>query len=143
MKKQKTKTASQIFAVLLACIMALPLAACGSGGNSPGTSAPETTEPGTSAPARLTADEARDIYNAWLGNRAELSDYTIGDASEAYEHDGEAYYLFRADEMSRYWYNILVHMETGALLFMMTPDGEDPETTIEPLDDWYDEHYAP
>jgi len=126
MKKQKAKTTSQILAALLACIMALSLTACGGGGET-----------------RLSAAEAKAVYDTWLNHRAELSEYTLGEASETYEYDGEAYYLFRADEMSRYWYNILVHMETGALLFMMTPDGEDPETTIEPLDDWYDRHYAP
>jgi len=98
---------------------------------------------GSARPARLSAAEARDIYNAWLVDHAELLDYTLSDASETYKWDGEAYHLFRAEEMSRYWYNILVHMETGELLFMMTPDGEDPETTIEPLEDWYNEHYAP
>jgi len=91
----------------------------------------------------LSAAEAKAVYDAWLERRAELSEYTLAESSETYEYDGEEYYLFRAEEMSRYWYNILVHMETGALLFMMTPDGEDPETTIESLDDWYDEHYAP
>jgi len=145
------KATSKFLAALLTLMLLLSLAACrggsetprGGGGETPGTSVPEITEPGTSAPARLTADGAREIYNAWLVDHAELSDYTLSDENETYEWDGEEYYLFHAEEMSRYWYNILVHMETGALLFMMTPDGEDPETTVEPLDDWYNTHYAP
>jgi len=129
------KATAKFFAALLAFMLAL--AACGGGGETPGTSEPEA-----SAPARLTADEARALYYTWLETHVELSDYTLSDASETYEWDGEAYYLFHADEMSRYWYNILVHMETGALLFMMTPDGEDPITTVEPLEDWYYQYYA-
>ena len=136
------KATSKVIAALLALMLALALAACGGGDGPTGTAAPETTEPGTAAPARLTADEAREIYNAWLVDRAELSDYTLSGASEAYEHDGEVYYLFHAEEMSLYWYNILVHMETGELLFMMTPDGEDPIATVEPLEDWYNRYYA-
>ena len=136
------KATSKFLAALLTLMLALSLAACGGGGETPGTSAPETTEPGTSAPTRLTAGEARDIYNAWLVDHAELSDYTLSDENETYEWDGEEYYLFHADEMSRYWYNILVHMETGELLFMMTPDGEDPITTVEPLQDWYNSTFA-
>jgi len=145
------KVTSKFLAALLTLMLLLSLAACGGGGETPsgggdkptGTSTPETTESGTSAPARLTAGEAREIYNAWLVDHAELSDYTLSDENETYEWDGEVYHLFHAEEMSRYWYNILVHMETGELLFMMTPDGEDPETTVEPLDDWYNTHYAP
>ena len=144
------KVTSKFLAALLTLMLLLSLAACGGGGETPsgggdkptGTSTPETTESGTSAPARLTAGEAREIYNAWLVDHAELSDYTLSDANETYEWDGEEYYLFHAEEMSRYWYNILVHMETGELLFMMTPDGEDPETTIEPLEDWYNSTFA-
>ena len=136
------KTASKFLATLLTLMLALSLAACGGGGEPSGTSAPETTEPGTSSPARLTAGEAREIYNTWLNDHAEIADYTLSDASETYEWDGEDYYLFHAEEMSLYWYNILVHMETGELLFMMTSDGEEPITTVEPLDDWYDQYYA-
>jgi len=127
------KTTSKFLAALLMLMLALALAACGGGSN----------PPKPPAPARLTAGEARALYYTWLETHVELSDYTLSDTSETYEWDGGEYHLFHADEMSRYWYNILVHMETGELLFMMTPDGEDPITTAEPLDDWYNTYYAP
>ena len=91
----------------------------------------------------LSVDEAMALYNAWLNNHAEVSSYTLNRQSyEAYELNGEQYYLFHADEMSMYWYNILVKMDTGRLLFFMTPDGEDPTPSIVPLDDWYNEIYS-
>ena len=134
------KATSKFLAALLTLMLVLSLAACGGGGEAPSGGGNEPT--GTAAPARLTADEARALYYTWLETHAELSDYTLSDGTETYQWDGEEYYLFHAEEMSRYWYNILVHMETGELLFMMTPDGEDPITTVEPLQDWYNSTFA-
>ena len=86
----------------------------------------------------LTADEARQIYNAWLSGHADMSSYILDRQSyETYELYGERYYLFHADDMVKYWYNILVNMKTGEMLLMMTTDGKYPTTTYEPLDDWY------
>ena len=91
----------------------------------------------------LSADDARAVYNLWLGNHADMSSYALEAYShEIYEIDAEYYYFFHADEMSMYWYNVLVNMETGELLFMMAPDGEDSTVEIEPLDDWYDSNFA-
>jgi hypothetical protein len=87
----------------------------------------------------LSVSDAREIYNVWLNNHAEMSEYTISLDHEIYG-DG-AYYWFQAENPEWYWYNILVDMETGELLFMMTPDGEDPAPDIEPLDDYYNRYY--
>ena len=90
----------------------------------------------------VSAENARMIYDNWLVQHAELSDYTLSrEPNRIYEADGDIYYLFSADNMEWYWYNILVHIETGELMLYMTPDGEDPVSTIEPLEDWYNEYY--
>ena len=95
------------------------------------------------AQVRLTAEEAIGIYDAWRDEHSEISDYRLNTQSyDKYVMFGEQYYHFRAEEYYMYWYNILVHMETGELLFMMTSDGQYPLTSIEPLDDWYDGGYA-
>ena len=90
----------------------------------------------------LAPDEARALYYTWLETHTELSDYALSDETGTYKWNDEDYYWFHANEISRYWYSILVHKETGAMLFMMTSDGEEPVTTVEPLDDWYDKQYA-
>ena len=97
----------------------------------------------TTVPSRITAAEARELYAAWQEDHTEAAEYTLSEANETYEWQGGQYHLFHAEKPDWYWYNILVHMETGELLFMMTPDGEDPETTVEPLNDWYDTTFAP
>ena len=93
------------------------------------------------APA-ISAGRARAIYNTWLESHTGLSEYTLNRESfSIYEANGEYYYWFQAENMEWYWYNILVSFDTGELLFLMTPDGEDPVDTIEPLDDWYNTYY--
>jgi len=137
--KHKVKVISKAVMALLSIAMPLALSSCGGGLNQPtGAAAPVA-----SAPARFSPEEARALYYRWLETHTELSDYTLSDETGAYKWKGEEYYLFHAAEISRYWYNILVHKETGAMLFMMTSDGEEPVTTVEPLDDWYKREYAP
>ena len=90
----------------------------------------------------LTPDEAIAIYNTWLEEHLDASDepseYVLDALSyEKYVIFGEEYYYFRAAEPYKYWYNILVHMETGDLLFMMISDGMYSLTSIEPLGDWW------
>ncbi|MDR2713062.1 MAG: hypothetical protein LBB91_08115 [Clostridiales bacterium] len=133
---------TKILTAILVLIMLLTLAACW--GKGPNVS--EDEPPEISTPAQLSADEARAIYNMWLdahfADHEDISAYTLSKQSnEIYELGGEDHYLFHADEMSMYWYNILVHMKTGELLIMITPDGEDQAIDIEPLDDWYDRYY--
>ena len=89
----------------------------------------------------FSANDARTIYSTWLSNHAEMSEYTLGLHYKIYE-DGAYYYWFQAENPEWYWFNILADMETGELLFMMTPDGEDPTPTIEPLDDYYNRYYG-
>ena len=100
-------------------------------------------EPTVYAPQFLTVDEAIAIYNTWLVSHSDFSSYTLDRQSyEQFELRGEPYYLLHAEEMSMYWYNILVHIETGELLFMMMEDGQFPVTSIALLDDWYDSIYG-
>jgi len=91
--------------------------------------------------ALLTADEAVARYNAWVDERSEdraifslhrLYEYFYG----MYEIFGEQYYHFYAEDDLLYWYNVLIHVNTGEMLFMMTSDGMFPETMIETLEDW-------
>lgn len=100
-------------------------------------------ETAASAPASLTADEAIAVYDAWLqehsDNPNDTAEYSLDKQSNSkFVLFGEQYYYFKAEDGWMYWYNILVHMETGELLFMMIEDGMFGGTTIMPLDDWYD-----
>jgi hypothetical protein len=103
-------------------------------------------EPATYAPASLTADEAIEIYDTWLSEHSDNPEFSAEYSLDKQSYDtyvlfGEQYYFFQAKDEQKYWYNILVHMETGELLFMMIEDGMYGGTTIEPLDDWYDTTY--
>jgi len=112
------------------------------------SSTPEKTESTISSPessesAFLSVDEAILIYNTWLDNHDEVSSYTLDKQYyQTFDILGEQYYCFNADDPIRYWYNILIHMQTGELLFMMKSDGEYPATSIEPLENWYSSTYA-
>ena len=55
---------------------------------------------------------------------------------------GEDYFAFYVDSHEMYWFSILVHKETGALLSRIISDGEYPTEDIEPLDDWYSRYYG-
>ena len=108
---------------------------------------PETESPKPSdtspEPALLSVDEANEIYNAWLVEHDELSSFTLDTQSyQMFELLGEQYYRFNTTEAISYWYNILIHTKTGELLFMMNSDGENPTTSIEPLEDWYNSAYG-
>ena len=93
--------------------------------------------------APISAYDAWVIYDVWLDRNWELNDYTIDLHSyEIYELDGEYYYWFRANNPEWYWYNILVNMYPGEILFMMISDGEYPVVEIEPLDDFYNRHFG-
>ena len=90
----------------------------------------------TSASTGLTVEEALAAYDLWFDNRDDDPTPLNKQPVEIYEFEGRDYYRFAAEEPSMYWYNILVNTQTGELLFMMTPDGEDPVATIQTLEDW-------
>ena len=139
---------------ILLCLVCLLLAvsilaSCGSAGpqmpDSAGDAQAESSKPEDTPaePALLSADEANEIYTAWVAEHTELASYTLDTKSfEMYELSGEQYYLFHTNDDVSYWYNILIHTETGELLFMMSSDGENPTTSIEPLEDWYNSTYG-
>jgi len=84
----------------------------------------------------LTSDGAFMIYDTWLESHPDAP--LISRQSRLIEYLGEQYYGFPAKYTYMYYYNILVHMESGELLNMLIEDGMDGGTHIEPLDDWYD-----
>jgi len=93
-------------------------------------------------PALLTTNEAVTIYNDWMDNRAyqqdDFSQYRISKKSHGeYTIFGEQYYFFAAEDEYMYWYNVLIHIETGEILFMYSSDGMHSETVIEQLDELY------
>ena len=91
----------------------------------------------------ISAYEAWVIYDLWLESHLEMSQFTIDLHSyDICEVDGEYYYWFQADNMEWYWYNILVNMQSGEMLFMMTPDGEEPMIEIELLEDYYSRYFG-
>jgi len=97
------------------------------------------------APALLTADEALEVYNAWLNDHVN-DDYIFRLNSQLhgkYVIFGEQYYYFQSENPEAYWYNVLVHMETGELLVLFIYDGMWGGSDIWRIDDRYDwyNHY--
>jgi len=88
----------------------------------------------------LTSDGAFAVYDSWQKNHPDMP--LISRQSSTYEYKGEQYYLFPAKDAYMYYYNILVHMESGELLHMLIEDGMDPITLIEPLDNWFNTFYG-
>ena len=83
----------------------------------------------------LTSDGAFAVYDSWRDSHPDAP--LISRQSIIFGHDGEQYYYFPAKYTYMYYFNILVHMETGELLHMLIEDGMDPNNSFEPLDDWY------
>ena len=136
---------------VLLCVIGLSLAmttlvSCGDSFPKTATKVPYESvllTPAPSEPASLSVDDAIAVYNTWLGNHDEVASYTLeSQYYQTFDMFGEPYYWFSANDPIRYWYHILVHMETGELLFMMKSDGEHSGTSIEPLDDWYNSIFA-
>jgi len=98
----------------------------------------------TYPPARVTAQEALAVYAAWRDDHFDddsyFSDITLNEELYGtYVIFGEPYYYFKPETGMPYWYNILVHMETGELLFVEMCDGMFWEEYVMPLDDWFNE----
>jgi len=96
-------------------------------------------------PAFLTADEAIAIYDAWknerYGDNPDRSNFNLHSKSYGkYEIFGEQYYYFRAEDDDKYWYNILVHMETGELLHVTIYDGMFGGEDVMTLADYYTQY---
>jgi len=91
----------------------------------------------------LTVNEARDIAQRWLNDNSTRESYTLDrNYHDEYTHRGENYYLFIDVEIQKYWFNVLVHMETGALFVMILDDGMDASPPqIEPIAEWFDRVY--
>jgi len=95
------------------------------------------------APALLTADEAVEIYNAWMKNRfgenTDFSGFSLNRQSHGkYVIHGEQYYFFPTEDRVTYWYNILVNMATGEMFFVSMHDGMFWTEDIMTLDNWFD-----
>ena len=98
-----------------------------------------TTDPSL---AKLTAVEARIIAQTWLDGHPIQDPNIIEPFFYEMTVDGEEYFRFYIDSYQMYWFSILVQKETGALLYMMSPDGEDPVDEFELLEDWYAANYG-
>ena len=93
--------------------------------------------------ALLSVNEALDVYYARIDvlpdDLIHFSDVRLDRRSYGfYVVFGEKYYYFKAEEDQMYWFNILVHADTGELLFMTSHDGMYGGTDIEPLEDVLD-----
>jgi len=97
-------------------------------------------EPTTSPPiAVLSVEEAREIAQVWLDEHpVREPDLIDKEEHEDVDHDGDSYFRFFHIEPMMYWFSILVNVESGELLVMLTEDGMEPgPPVIEPLDEWY------
>jgi hypothetical protein len=90
-------------------------------------------------PMLLTAEEAAERYGAAMKDRFGGYGFTpIARSPGMYVIFGEPYHYFHAEDPAFYWYNILVHWETGDMLFSMVHDGMYGGQDIMALDDWLD-----
>ena len=96
------------------------------------------TDPNT---VPLNAGEARNILQLWLDEHPFQPPAVLALENREYSNDNGEYYLFSLDDMQRYWLNFLVQKDTGDLFYMMISDGEETMIEIEPLDEWYQEHF--
>jgi len=100
----------------------------------------ERAEP---TPALLSASEALRLYQTRMDDLPDDHDYYFEIRMDRQPQGkvvlfGELYYLFEAEENHMYWYNVLVHMVTGDLLFMWIHDGMYGGFEIMHLDDMLD-----
>ena len=91
----------------------------------------------------LSVNKARALAQAWLDKHpVEDGPNKLDDMFFEYTHNGEVYYQFFLTTMQMYWFNILVHMETGDMLLLLIEDGMDGGDYIEPLDEWYNNAFG-
>ena len=105
--------------------------------DSPHSATGDTRDPSSGL---LTSDGAYAIYDFWRDKHPYAP--IISRQSVIIEHEGEKYYYFPAKYTYMYYYNVLVHMESGKMLGMQIEDGMDPVTTVGPIDDWYNSLYG-
>jgi len=92
----------------------------------------------------LTAEQAREIAQAWLINYPIGSQRILDNQNYTEMYNGIEYFRFFLIEPSFYWFSILVHKETGDLYCMLIEDGMDPAPPhVEPLDIWYSNAFDP
>jgi len=98
-----------------------------------------TESPPAESTAVLSVEEAREIAQVWLDEHpVHEPDLIDKDEHEDVDHDGNSFFRFFHIEPMMYWFSILVNVESGELLVMLTEDGMEPgPPVIEPLDDWY------
>lgn len=100
-------------------------------------------------PPLLSAEGALEVFESWMVNNLSEDDYNnystrcrlSRDVYGSYEMLGEQYYYFRAEEGMNYWYNILVHMQTGEVLFLLITDGMFGEEVVMQANDWFNPVY--
>jgi hypothetical protein len=97
--------------------------------------------------AKITAEDAIEIYNAYIKSRFDSPDDIAGhqlnkQSYEKYVLFGKQYYLFHAEDEYKYYYNVLVNMETGELSYLEIDDGMFGGEHIMLLDDMFERYYG-
>jgi len=114
---------------------------------SPAPSAPEELSPisVTGGSRFLTGDDAKEIVVAWLDRHTELPPDSLSVCCcgiyPSHIIFGDPYYSFFVDGMPVSLFSILVHIETGELLFKAKIEDGFIITVIGLLDDWYSWEY--
>ena len=91
----------------------------------------------------LSVSKARALAQTWLDKHpVEESPNTLDDMFFEYTHNNEVYYQFFLTTMQMYWFNILVHKDTGDMLLLLIEDGMDGGEYVEPLDEWYNNVFS-
>ena len=100
--------------------------------------APATALAAGTAKVNITADEAREILQAWVDNHPFQLGTDPDPESDEHIVDGVEYYRFYLSIIRCCVAEILVHKETGRLFHLMSPGNN----TFEPLDAWYNREHA-
>lgn len=97
-----------------------------------------TWQPALLSENALSLEEAIEKYEAWRAIDEYDCTYPLSHSTYGYyELFGELYYYLVPENETLYWYNILVHSETGEMLNLLQTDGMCPETIFTPIDEWY------
>jgi hypothetical protein len=97
-------------------------------------------------PASITAEDAIELYNAYISGRVDnyggIAEFRLNKQSyEKYVIFNKQFYLFRSEEEYKYYYNVLVNMETGDMSYLQIDDGMFGGEHIMLLDDMLKMYY--
>jgi len=106
------------------------------------TATPTPVPIATPTPARLSGDQASAIAQGWLDEHP-IEEHDVLERGYVMEQvSGQEYYRFFLDSPQMYWLSLLVHAQTGDMLYMIESDGEVSSKESGPLDAWYAQTYG-